>query len=139
MVVFVTASCSGSADSNQTTFTSPEPPDEFASGLTVGFIPEGFTWVWNEGHETATFHVFQTENEAGQLSVGVQISPSAPTEPGEAVTRGSREFIIYDEGSWTRVTEAVGDDTRVDVLSNALDTETLLEVAESVAYQPVNE
>ncbi|HZD23736.1 MAG TPA: hypothetical protein VE569_10105 [Acidimicrobiia bacterium] len=132
------AACSGSTGQEVgTAFTSPQPPDEWASGLTIGFIPDGYSWVWNEGHETATFHVFQTEDESGQLSIGVQISPPPHPGSGEALTRDGRHFVVYDEGTQIRVTEDVGDDTRVDVVSGSLDRKTLLQIAESITYEPV--
>jgi hypothetical protein len=117
-------------------FLSPEPADEFASGLTIGFIPEGYSWVWSEGHETATFHTFQTQDESELLSVGIQISPPPHPGSGEVVTRGERVFTIYDEGSQIRVSEEVGNDTRVDVVSDSLDIDTLMRIAESVTYDP---
>lgn len=136
LVLSVVASCSSNGEGEGGTFVSPESADEVSSGLTIGFIPEGFTWVWNEGHETATFHTFQTQDGSEQLSVGIQISP--PTHPGsgEVVTRGGREFIIYDEGNQARITEDVGNDVRVDVVSDSLDTDTLMRIAESVTYDP---
>lgn len=119
-----------------TTFVSPQPPDEFASGLTIGFIPEGFSWVWNEGHETATFHMFQTQDESEQLSVGIQMSPPPHPGSGEVQTRGDREFTIYNEGDEVRITEDVGNEVRVDVVSSSLDADTLMRIAESVTYNP---
>ena len=50
------------------------------------------------------------------------------------VTRGDREFTIYDEGNQTRITEGLESDIRVDVVSDSLDTETLMRIAESVTY-----
>lgn len=134
LVLSVLASCSSNGEASGDTFVSPEPADEFASGLTIGFIPEGFNWVWNEGHETATFHTFQTQDESEQLSVGIQISPTPHPGSGEVVTRGDREFTIYDEGNQTRITEGLESDIRVDVVSDSLDTETLMRIAESVTY-----
>ena len=134
----VVAACAGSADRRPgTAFTSPQPGAEGASGLTIDFVPDGYSWVWNEGHETAVFHVFQTEDGSGQVSVGVQISPSPHPGSGETVIRDGRDFVVYDEGPQMRVTEDVGNDTRVDVVSGSLDRETLLRIAESTTYQPV--
>jgi hypothetical protein len=116
-----------------TTFVSPQPPDEFASGLTIGFIPDGYLFVWNEGHESATFHVFQTEDGSDQVSVGVQQSPQSSGE-GKAVSYDGRQFVVYEEGSQIRVTEDVGNDLRVDVLSGSLDQETLLQIASSTHF-----
>jgi hypothetical protein len=118
-----------------TTFVSPQPPDEFASGLTIGFIPDGYFFVWNEGHESATFHVFQTEDGSDQVSVGVQESPQS-SGVGEAMTYDGRQFVVYEEGSQIRVTEEVGNDIRVDVLSGSLDEETLLQIAASTIFDP---
>jgi hypothetical protein len=118
-------------------FTAPSLPDEFASGLRIDFIPDGYTFVWNEGHETAEFHVFQADDGSSQLSVGVQVfPPTHDSGPTEVVIRGERHFDIYDEGEWTRLIEDVGNATRIDVLSNTLDVGTLVRVAESVTYEP---
>jgi hypothetical protein len=119
-------------------FSSPEPPDEFASGLTIGFIPEGFAWVWNEGHETATFHTFQTDDESGHLSVGIQVSPPLPSASGEEVSRDGRQFVVYDSAREIRVTEDVGNGVRLDVVSGSLDREILLRVADSVTFKPTD-
>ncbi len=118
-----------------TTFVSPQPPDEFASGLSIGFIPEGYFFVWNEGHESATFHVFRTQDGSEQVSVGVQHSPQS-SEVGEALVSDGRRFVVYEEGSQTRVTEEVGNDVRVDVLSGSLDRDTLLQIAASTIFNP---
>ncbi len=121
-----------------TSFVSPQPPTEFASGLTIGFIPDGYTWVWNEGHETAIFHVFQTDDGSGQVSVGVQVSPQSGGV-GEEVNSDGREFVVYAESSKTRVTEDVGNETRVDVLSGSLDQDTLLLIAKSTTFEPADQ
>ncbi|MGH8923992.1 MAG: hypothetical protein ACRDWA_05025 [Acidimicrobiia bacterium] len=136
VVLWVISSCSSNGQEPDGTFTSPEPPDEWASGLTIACIPEGFSWVWNEGHEAATFHTFQTEDESEQLSIGIQIAPPPHPGSGEVVRRGDREFTVYNEGNQIRVTEDVGNDSRIDVLSDSLDTERLLRIAESVTYEP---
>jgi hypothetical protein len=124
------------AGSDDGEWLAPEPPDEFASGLTVGFIPAGFTFVWNEGHETAVFHVFQTEDGSEQVSIGRQISPEPYPTPGEEVVRGDREFTLVEDTRETRVLEEVDGDIRLEVVSQILDSETLLRVAESVVYDP---
>lgn len=138
ILALITAACSpAGGQQGGTSFTSPPPPDEWASGLTVDFIPDGYAWAWNEGHETAKFHVFQTVDGSGELAVSVQMSPPPEPEMGEPLTRSGRELVVYDEGSRIRVTEDVGNDTRIDVLSGSLDQETLLQVAESIIYEPV--
>jgi hypothetical protein len=135
-VFLIAASCSSPASiGTPGSFSSPAPPDEFASGLTIGFIPAGFAWGWNEGHETAKFHTFQTEDESQQLSVGIQMSPPSPSSPGETTTRNGREFIVYDSSTEIRVTQDIGNNIRIDVVSSTLDPATLLQVAESVQIQ----
>jgi hypothetical protein len=124
------------ARSDDGEWVAPEPPDEFASGLTIGFIPEGFAFVWNEGHETAVFHVFQTEDESDQLSIGRQISPEPYPTPGEQVVRDDREFTLVQDTREVRVLEEVDGDIRLEVVSQTLDSETLLLIAESVVYDP---
>ena len=127
------------AEADEGEWSAPEPPDEFASGLTIGFIPEGFTFVWNEGHETAVFHVFQTEDESEQVSIGRQISPEPYPTPGEQVVRGKRELMLVEDTRETRVLEEVDGDIRVEVVSQTLDSETLLRIAESTSYDPARD
>lgn len=147
--VLVSAACSSTGadeggDGGSTTvaetdhgeWSAPEPPDEFASGLTIGFIPGGFTFVWNEGHETAAFHVFQTEGGSEQVSIGRQISPEPYPTPGEQVVRDDRQFTLVENTRETRVLEEVDVDIRIEVVSRTLDSETLLRIAESVVYNP---
>lgn len=64
------------AETEMDEWLAPRPPEEFASGLSIGFIPSGFTFVWNEGHETAVFHVFQTEDGSGQVSSNIREAPA---------------------------------------------------------------
>lgn len=127
------------AGSDEGEWSAPEPPDEFGSGLTIGFIPQGFTFVWNEGHETAVFHVFQTENESEQVSIGRQISPEPYPASGEQVVRGEREFTLVKDTRETRVLEEVDDDIRLEVVSQILDSETLLRIAEPVSNDPARD
>jgi hypothetical protein len=47
------------------------------------------------------------------------------------VSYSGRQFVVYEEGSQIRVTEDVGNDVRVDLLSGSLDQETLLQIAAS--------
>jgi hypothetical protein len=121
---------------SQVPWSAPEPPGQFASGLTIGFIPDGFTFVWNEGHESAVFHVFQTEDETGQVAVGRQISSDPYQAAGEQVVRGDRKFTLVEYTREIRVVEEIGGDIRVEVVSQTLDAETLLRIAESVIYNP---
>ena len=129
----------GSTTVAETEWSAPEPPDEFASGLTIGFVPEGFGFVWNEGHETAVFHVFQTEDESEQVSIGRQISPEPYPTPGEVLVLGDREFTLVEDTRETRVLEEVDGDIRLEVVSQTLDSETLTQIAESVSYDPARD
>jgi hypothetical protein len=143
MTVFALAisACSSPTDGEirQGPFTAPEPPDEWASGLTIGFIPQGFTFVWNIGHETATFHVFMTADESEQVAIGRQISPKPYPTAGQAVNRSGREFTVVEDTGETRILEEVGNGIRVEVVSASLDSETLLRIAESTSYDPAND
>jgi hypothetical protein len=53
-----TTTSAGDAGTTADPWKAEDPPSEWASGLTIGYIPPGFAFVWNEGHETATFHRF---------------------------------------------------------------------------------
>lgn len=124
------------AETEMDEWLAPRPPEEFASGLSIGFIPSGFTFVWNEGHETAVFHVFQTEDGSGQVSIGRQIAPEPYPTPGEQVVRGDRQFTLVEDTREARVLEEIEGDIRLEVVSQTLDSETLLRIAESVVYDP---
>ena len=86
----------------------------------------------NEGHESAVFHVFQTEDETGQFAVGRQISSEPYQAAGEQVVRGDRQFTVVEYTREIRVVEDLGGDIRVEVVSSTLDAETLIPIAESV-------
>ena len=120
-------------------WAAPAPPNEWASGLTIGYVPQGFAFVWNVGHETATFHVFMTADESEQVSMGRQISPEPYPTAGEAVTRAGREFTLIEDTGETRILEDVADGIRVEVVSPSLDSETLLRIAQSISYDPAND
>jgi hypothetical protein len=126
-------------DTGDGPFTAPAPPDEWASGLTIGYIPEGFTFVSNQGHETATFHVFMTADESQQVAIGRQISPPPYPTAGQAVTRAGRDFTVVEDTAETRILEKVGNGIRIEVASPSLDSETLLRIAESTSYDPAND
>jgi hypothetical protein len=127
------SACWGS--SGDESWSAPDPPDGWASGLEVGYVPDGYSFVRNEGHETATFHVFQT-GDGDQVSIGRQISPEPYPIPGEQVDRDGREFTLVETSNETRVLEEMPRDIRVEVVSQSLDADTLLRVAESVSYDP---
>lgn len=114
-------------------WTAPDPPDGGGSGLTIGYLPNGFSFVWNEGHETATFHVFQRE-DGEELAVGRTISPRPSPSVGEEVTREGRRFTLLESDNETRVLEELASLVRVEVVSRSLDADTLLRIAESVSY-----
>lgn len=137
LLVAIATACSPATDQDIPGL-SAEPSFEFASGLSVAFIPDGFLWVWNEGHETATFHVFQTEDESEQLAIGLHTSPPTPAGSFELELRGEREFDVYGDGGGIRVTETIDHTTRIDVLSETLDRSTLLDIAEAITYTPTN-
>lgn len=99
----VAACSSPSSGSDDGRWSAPEPPDEDASGLSIGFIPDGFSFVWNEGHKTATFHVFQTEDGSEQVSIGRQISPEPYPTAGEQIVRDGRELTLVEDTRETRV------------------------------------
>ena len=146
LLVLLTGACGGN-DATTTTlgetgttaasWTADAPPSEVASGLTIGHIPSGFTFAWNEGHETATFHVFTSADDSAQFAVGRQISPEPYPIAGREVTRGGRVFTVL-EGE-TRILEEVGSGIRIEVVSRSLDAETLLQIAESVHYDPTRD
>jgi hypothetical protein len=136
VAAFVLAACATPApvgDTETGQWLAPEPPDEFASGLMIGSVPDGFAFEWNEGHETAILHTFTSANGA-QISIGRQLSPPPYPIAGEEVIRNGREFtVIADE---VRILEQLDDGVRVEVVSASLDVDSLLLIAESVSYDP---
>jgi hypothetical protein len=63
MLTVVVAACADKpAGGTSTSWSAPDPPDEWASGLTIGVVPAGYSFAYNEGHETATFHVFTADD-----------------------------------------------------------------------------
>ncbi len=138
VVSLALTACSSPTSGNDGTgsWSAPEPPAEFASGLTIGFIPEGFAFLWNEGHETATFHVFQSTDASSQFAVGRQIAPEPYPFPGENITRNGRSLTVVEGTRETRVLTGADGDVRVEVVSRTLDSETLLRIAASVDYEP---
>lgn len=135
MLSLVVAACSSTgADERAEIWSAPDPPSDFASGLTIGFLPDGFTFVWNEGHETATFHVFESADATLQFSVGRQIATEPYPFPGEEVTRNGRTFTLVETTRETRILMHADRDVRVEVVSRTLDAATLMRIADSVGY-----
>jgi len=139
LLVLLTGACGGNdattttpGETGATSWTADAPPSEWASGLTIDYIPSGFTFAWNEGHETATFHVFTSGDDSAQFAVGRQISPAPYPIAGREVTRDGRVFTVI-EGE-TRILEDGDNGIRIEVVSRSLDAETLLQIAESVHY-----
>ena len=114
-------------------WSAPEPPSEWASGITVGEIPPCYYFGWNEGHETATFHVFVAQDGASQFAVGRQRTSEPWPVEGYEVALSGRIFTITPE---VRIIEGVGDGVRIEVVSQSLDRDVLLRIADSVRYDP---
>jgi hypothetical protein len=127
-----TTSASGPPES----WSAPEPPSEWASGITVGEIPAGYYFGWNEGHETATFHVFVAQDGASQFAVGRQLTSEPWPLQGREVTLHGRVFTITAE---VRILEEVADGVRLEVVSQSLDQAVLLAIAESAQYDPARD
>lgn len=137
MVLSLCASaCWGSSGGEP--WVAPDPPDSWASGLSIDYIPDEFSFVWNEGHETATFHVFQTA-EGEQVSVGRQLTLEPYPSAVEQLIRDGREFAVAEGSSETRVLVELADGVRIEVVSQTLDTDTLLRITESVGYDPTRD
>ena len=139
LVLGIVAAACGSTDRpagvGSSSWSAPDPPVECASGITIGFVPAGYAFVYNEGHETATFHVFQA-GDGSQFEVGRQLPPPPYPTSGHQVTRAGRVFTVNGE---VRVFEELANGTRIEVLSHNLDEATLLDVAESVIYDPTRD
>ncbi len=124
-------------DDRGDTWVAPDPPDGWASGLSIGFVPDGFVYEESEGHETATFHVFVSTDGARRFGVGRQWSPPPYPFVGDEIDRDGRTFtVIPDE---VRVLEEVGGRVRIEVVSSSLDAETLMRIAVGVTYDPARD
>lgn len=110
--------------------------DDGASGLRIGYVPAGYSFVFNEGHESAMFHRFVAD-DGTWFAVGRSLFPSPYPIGGVDVVRDGRTFTVI-EGE-RRILEDVGDGVRVETVSGSLDVETLLRIAESVTYDPARD
>ena len=113
-------------------WSAADPPSAWASGLTLSYIPDGFTFKWNEGHESADFHVFESA-DGSEFSVGRHRPASVA---GEQVTRNGRVFTIVEYPRQTRIREDVDNGFSIEVVSRSLDTDTLLRIADGMSYDP---
>ncbi|NOY54815.1 MAG: hypothetical protein GXP34_02395 [Actinobacteria bacterium] len=145
VVALVVAACSGSTlgegtggsfvpgGGTATSWVAPALDDDGASGLRIGYVPAGYSFVFNEGHESAMFHRFVAD-DGTWFAVGRSLFPAPYPIRGVDVVRDGRTFTVI-EGE-PRILEYVGDGVRVETVSKSLDTETLLRIAESVTYDP---
>ena len=113
------------------------------TGLSPGQLPEGWVWHGATGDPDNTYdayiYVEQTDpdrppNEENQLVIAVRREPR-DYPPGRTITRDDRLFRVFDLPGETLVVEHLGN-VRIEVSSNKLPEETLLEVAERVDYDP---
>lgn len=111
------------------------PADTLPTGLTVGYVPEGFYPTSESQHiQRGRFNVFRSETEAEELTVGV-LGPDVTLPAGETVRRGEMDFVVTVSGEHNRVTRTV-DGVAVEVASKALSAETLVSVSASITYDP---
>ncbi len=118
-------------------WSASEPPSLWASGLTLNYIPDGFTFDINQGHESATFHDFTSTDGLGKFSVGRVANPEPVA--GEQVTRDGRVFTIVEYSRETRIKEEVGNGFIIEVVGRSLDTDTLLRIADGMSYDPTRD
>lgn len=151
LLSLIVTACGTSASTNETfdntstsanrtvavPWSASEPPSFWASGLTLNFIPDGFTFDINEGHESATFHDFTHTDGSGQFSVGRVVNPGPVA--GEQVTRDGRVFTIVEYSRETRIKEEVGNGFIIEVVGRSLDTDTLLRIADGMGYDPTRD
>ncbi|MEX1209167.1 MAG: hypothetical protein WEE36_11315 [Acidimicrobiia bacterium] len=109
-----------------------DPPAEFASGLRIDAVPLGYHFTHNQGHETAVFHVFVSEDGETSFSVGRYLAPYPYEATGREIELGGRVFVVNDE---IRIFEHVAEGVRIEVISQTLAEEWLLPIAESVTYE----
>jgi hypothetical protein len=120
----------------------PDPSGFWASGLTIDWIPPGFTFKTNMGtaDEARSWvsHVFASE-DGTEFDVGRQRFASSYPQSGQVVTVHGREFTIVDTPAGTHVTEEAGGDIRIIVFSIQMDADALLEIAKGVTYDPASD
>ena len=79
------------------------------------------------------------DNDHGDSSVGRRLSAPPMSFQGRHVTRGGRVFTVVQAEGETRIVEDVGNGVLIEVASRTLDTEALLDIAETVTYDPVRD
>ncbi len=130
-------------DQSEEDWSAPDPSNFWASGLTIDAIPPGFAFEITEGTadlpRSSIFHTFAS-SDGTEFSIGRNRRGQPLSSPGEVVTVDGRDFTIveYPSGE-TRVREEVAGGVSVEVVSRQMDTDTLLEIAKGVTYDPATD
>lgn len=114
----------------------PEPPMVLPTGLTVGYVPEGYQFNFESyGSRRRIGHTYRLQPaDEAKLMMGLVGTPWTFRD-GERVLVGNREFWVDTEDDLTRVVEDLGG-IKIEVSSNALPREELLLVAQGLRYDP---
>lgn len=116
---------------------------DWGAGITVGYVPEGFSYLISEGNIVYMGHRFANEDETVEFSVAWFRSDSPRWGEGQEVTRRGTEYYIEKSWRWTRILREVGEDEVIGVMIRRIDggpkvdVATLWLIAESVIYEPV--
>ena len=127
-------SCGGAHDQRQGTTVG-----EFGDGVTITGIPDGFAFTVAVGVGGSSSFMFATADGSGEFSVTRRLSAPPMSFQGRHVTRGGRVFTVVQAEGETRIVEDVGNGVLIEVASRTLDTEALLDIAETVTYDPVRD
>ena len=127
-------SCDGAHDQGQDTTVG-----EFGDGITITGIPDGFAFTVAVGVGASSSFMFATADGSAEFSVGRQLSAPPMSIQGRHVTRDGRVFTVVQAEGETRIVEDVGNGVLIEVVSRSLDTEALLDIAESVTYDPARD
>jgi len=127
-------SCDGAHDQGQDTTAG-----EFGDGITITGIPDGFAFTVAVGVGGSSSFMFATADGSAEFSVTRRLSAPSMSIQGRHVTRDGRVFTVAQVEGQTRTVEDVGNGVLIEVASRTLDTESLLDIAETVTYDPARD
>jgi hypothetical protein len=137
LTVLVVTACDGGSDASW---------HDSHWGITVGHVPEGFSYSETTFHETWAGHLFT--NEDGSEQFIVSWSEGSGSDPGygecREVTRSGQSYLLCREWQrtaigWTEAGDRFGVSSRRVDSGPKVDVTTLWLIAESVTYEPLGD
>jgi hypothetical protein len=109
-----------------------EPRHTTSTGLTITYLPDDVESSVPNLSDGANFDGF-VSGEGGELWIGVRLQPDFPSD-AQVVERSGRRFLVDADSHLTRVAEVVNG-VQVEVQSDYLGEEQLMEIAEGLTYR----